>query len=68
MTSVKVVTDSTADVPPHLLQELDIEVVPLYINFGDETYRDGIDITAETFSKMLSESDVHPTTLSLIHI
>ncbi len=62
MTSVKIVTDSTADVPPHLLQELDIEVVPLYINFGDETYRDGIDINAETFNKMLSENDVHPTT------
>src|SRR5947209_2925834 len=62
MTSVKIVTDSTADVPPHLLQELDIEVVPLYINFGDETYRDGIDINVETFNKMLSESDVHPTT------
>ncbi len=62
MASVKIVTDSTSDVPPQLLRDLDIEVVPLYINFGDETYRDGVDLTGEGFTKLISETGVHPTT------
>ena len=62
MPGVKIVTDSTADVPPELLHELDIEVVPMYINFGDETYRDGTDIDNEQFYRMLAESPSPPTT------
>ena len=62
MPSVKIVTDSTADVPAALLRELDIEVVPVSINFGDETYRDGIDIEGEQFFRLLNESAVPPTT------
>lgn len=46
---VKVVTDSSADIPPELVAELGITVVPLHIRFGDETYRDGIDITPDEF-------------------
>ncbi|PIP07944.1 MAG: fatty acid-binding protein DegV, partial [Syntrophobacterales bacterium CG23_combo_of_CG06-09_8_20_14_all_48_27] len=41
---VKVVTDSACDIPFELVQKLDITVVPLYIQLGDKTYRDGIDI------------------------
>ena len=37
---VKVVTDSSSDIPPEVAQELGITVIPLYIRFGDETYRD----------------------------
>lgn len=62
MAAIKIVTDSTADVPAHLLRELEIEVVPLYIHFGDETYRDGIDISADSFNRLLAEHDAHPTT------
>ena len=62
MASVKIVTDSLADVPAELIRELDIEIVPLYINFGDETYRDGTDIDGEAFFRLLNESDVPPTT------
>ena len=49
MPGVKIVTDSTADIPPALLRELEIEVVPLYVNFGGETYRSGVDLTNEQF-------------------
>ena len=40
---VKVVTDSTLDLPPQVVQELGITVVPVYVRFGEEVYRDGID-------------------------
>lgn len=62
MSTVKIVTDSTADIPPALLRELEIEVVPLYVNFGEETYRAGIDITNEQFYRLLHESPTPPTT------
>lgn len=41
--SVKVVTDSTSDIPPEVAQALGITVVPVYVRFGDEVYRDGVD-------------------------
>lgn len=62
MPAVKIVTDSTADIPPALLRELDIEVVPLYVNFGEETYRAGLDLTNEQFYRLLNESSIPPTT------
>lgn len=52
--TVKIVTDSTCDLPPHLVQELDITVVPAYVGFGNKTYRDGIDISQdEVYQKMV---------------
>ncbi len=62
MPGVKIVTDSTADIPPALLRELEIEVVPLYVNFGGETYRAGVDLTNEQFYKLLSEGNGPPST------
>jgi DegV family protein with EDD domain len=44
---VKIVTDSACDIPPEIARRLSITVVPLYIQIGDKTYRDGIDITAD---------------------
>jgi len=55
--TVKIVTDSTADLPPHLIQELGITVVPAYVGFGSKTYRDGVDITQdELYQKMVAEN------------
>jgi len=55
--TVKIVTDSTADLPPHLVQELGITVVPVYVRFGNKTYRDGIDISHdEVYQKMVTEN------------
>jgi fatty acid-binding protein DegV len=42
--SIKVVTDSTADLPPQLAQEMGIVVVPAYVKFGPDVYRDRVDI------------------------
>ncbi|MBA7569778.1 hypothetical protein ES708_11519 [subsurface metagenome] len=44
--TVKIVTDSTADLPSQLVQQLGISVVPVYLRFGDEVYRDGVDSLA----------------------
>ncbi len=59
---VKVVCDSTADIPEELYEKLGIEMVPINILFGSESYRDRIDITPEQFYKKLVESKVFPTT------
>jgi len=60
--TVKIVTDSSADINPELAQQLGITVVPLYLSFGDKVYRDGVDISADEFYQKLETSPVHPTT------
>ena len=60
--SVRIVTDSTADLPPEICRELDITVVPLTVNFGDTGYKDGVDLSADEFYKKLIAADKLPTT------
>ena len=60
--AVKVVTDSTADLPPALARELGITVVPLNVHFGTEVYRDGVDISGDEFYSRLVDSPRLPTT------
>ena len=60
--TVKIVTDSVADLPSQLVQELGITVIPLLVRFGTELYRDGIDLTADEFYDMLARSKVFPVT------
>jgi DegV family protein with EDD domain len=59
---VKVVTDSCSDITPQLAREFGITVVPLYVQFGKETYRDNVDLSTEEFYRKLETSKVHPTT------
>ena len=60
--SIKVVTDSTCDLPQDVIRKLDITVVPLYINIGDKGFLDEIDITRKDFYTNLPSYEVHPTT------
>jgi DegV family protein with EDD domain len=60
--AIKIVTDSTADLPPALAEELGITIVPLYVRFGNETYRDRVDITEDEFYQRLMNDPVHPST------
>jgi DegV family protein with EDD domain len=60
--TVEIVTDSIADLPVDLVQEFKISVVPLIINFGEESYRDGVDMTADQFYVRLKTSRNFPTT------
>jgi len=59
---VKVVTDSTSDIPAEVAQELEIAVVPLYIHFGNEVYQDGVDLSAEDFFHKLVTAPTLPKT------
>ena len=52
--AIQVITDSTCDMPEGLADELGIRVVPIYLRFGDKTYRDGVDITKDEFYSMIS--------------
>ena len=60
--TVKVVTDSVADLPPQVAKELGITVIPLNVRFGTDVYRDGIDITTEQFYDKLRHSKILPVT------
>ena len=59
---VRVVTDSTADLPPEVAKAHGITVVPLNVQFGEESYRDGVDITPDQFYQRLVSSPRLPTT------
>ncbi|MHB8105008.1 MAG: DegV family protein [Dehalococcoidales bacterium] len=59
---VKIVTDSVADIPPGIVKELDISIIPVLVRFGEQTYRDGIDITNDQFYERLTHNKVMPTT------
>jgi len=58
--SVQIVTDSTSDMPEGTVNGLGIRVVPIYLRFGEKTYRDGVDITRNEFYSMLASSPFHP--------
>jgi DegV family protein with EDD domain len=60
--SIRVVTDSTANLPADLAASKGIEVVPLQVMFGSESFADGIDITNEQFYERLKQSKALPTT------
>lgn len=60
--SFAVVTDSTADLPADWRERYDIEVVPLKVLFGEETFRDGVDMDNQQFFARLATSTKLPTT------
>ncbi len=60
--SFAVVTDSTADLPDEWRDRYDVEVVPLKVIFGQETFRDRVDMTDEEFFRRLAASSTLPTT------
>jgi DegV family protein with EDD domain len=60
--SFAVVTDSTADLPAEWRERFGIDVVPLKVMFGQETFRDRVDITDEQFFSRLAASSVLPKT------
>ena len=60
--AVRIVTDSSCDLPDALATELDIEIVPLTIRFGDDEYVDRRDLTSEQFWAKMSESAFLPET------
>jgi DegV family protein with EDD domain len=60
--TVKIVTDSVADLPSQVVKELGITVISILVRWGEELYRDGIDLTAEQFYERLKRSRIPPST------
>jgi DegV family protein with EDD domain len=60
--NVGIVTDSVADLPPQVAEELGIIVVPLVVRFGTELYRDGLDLNPDQFYGKLKTSKALPAT------
>ncbi len=60
--TIRVVTDSAADIPHTLVEELGITVVPMVLMFGDEELQDGVDIDSDTFFERLGAASSIPST------
>lgn len=60
--TVRIVTDSSCDLPSGVIAQYGIYVVPLYINVGSQSYLDGIDLTRDEFYKRLPTFAEQPTT------
>ena len=59
---VAVVTDSAADLPESVLEELNIHVVPVRVHFGAHSYLDKIGLSSEEFFRELASNPQHPKT------
>lgn len=60
--TVAVVTDSTSDIPSEVAEKLGITIVPLYVQFGKESYRDNVDLTKGEFYHRLVHGADYPKT------
>ncbi len=62
MEKIKIITDSTVDIPAEILKKYDVEVLPLLINFGEESYLDGVEIDLMTMLNRIEVENTLPTT------
>jgi DegV family protein with EDD domain len=60
--TIRIVSDSTCDLPAEVVRANNITVIPMYINVGAEAFRDGIDISRQEFYERLPSFKYHPTT------
>lgn len=66
MEKIKIITDSTADLSKEIYEMYDIEVLPLLINFGEESYLDGVEINPQKVFERIQNDDILPTTAQVI--
>lgn len=59
---IKIVTDSTAYLPETTVRQHDIRVVPMCVHFGEEAFKEGVELSQEGFYSRLKEAPVLPTT------
>lgn len=60
--SVRIIVDSSSDLPKSIVEKYEFKIVPLTIHFGDEEYLDSVNISSSEFYDKLKEKDVMPTT------
>ena len=59
---IALVTDSTCDLPPDVLDRYQVHVVPMRLDFGDSSYLDKVTVTPDQFYRMLDERRAYPKT------
>jgi len=59
---IRIVTDTTCDLPPEMVDEYDITIVPINIQFGTESYQEGVNMDWDLFYQKIEETGVLPTT------
>ena len=62
MEMLKIVTDSSADMPPGWAEKYRINILPVNIQFGDRTYRQGMDLTNDQFYDLIEQTQKIPKT------
>jgi DegV family protein with EDD domain len=62
MNAVKLIADSTSDLSVELIKKHNIEIIPLYVNFGTQSFRDNVDITPKELYARVEQSGTLPTT------
>jgi len=65
MRKIKIVSDSTCDLSPELIEENDIEIVPLLVNFGEESYQDLKEISTQLMYQKVEEKGILPKTAAV---
>ncbi len=60
--TVAIITDSAADLPEHVIEQLNIHVVPIRIHFGTRGYLDKVSMSADEFYAEMQSNPVHPKT------
>jgi len=60
---IKIITDSAADIPPKIAEELGISIVPLYVRFGNKTFKTGVEISNKEFYDRLVNGKDFPNTI-----
>ena len=63
--SIKITATSTCDLPPELLERYQIDLVPLYVSFGGNTYRDGVDASPDDIFRHVEKNGTLPTTAAV---
>jgi DegV family protein with EDD domain len=62
---VKIIADSTCDLSPELIKRHDISIIPMYVNLGDESHRDGVDITLQELFDYTDRTKQTPKTAAV---
>jgi DegV family protein with EDD domain len=62
VSKIRVMTDTTVNLPPEVIEKHRIEVIPYTIQFGEESYLDGIDMTPQEFDEKCAATGIMPKT------
>lgn len=66
MEKIKIITDSTCDLSKDIIDKYNIDVMPMLINFGEESYLDGVEIKVDTMMERIERENALPTTAQII--